>query len=128
MRKDGRFVGVDGTIPEGQGIIMAHLNECHELVEMVCPPLLPLSLSLLTFVCFIISQLKESMNEEETEDEPEAELDDEWSGGYDGMYSSRHNAESGLRVTSGDHLKVPVSTSASGSGSDTDGEGLRDLR
>jgi hypothetical protein len=34
MRKDGRFVGVDGTIPEGQGIIMAHLNECHELVEM----------------------------------------------------------------------------------------------
>jgi len=36
MRKDGKFVGVDGTIPEGQGIVMAHLNECHELVEMVC--------------------------------------------------------------------------------------------
>lgn len=35
MRKDGRFVGVDGTIPEGQGIVMAHLNECHELLEMV---------------------------------------------------------------------------------------------
>lgn len=35
MRKDGRFVGVDGSIPEGQGIIMAHLSECHELVEMV---------------------------------------------------------------------------------------------
>ena len=35
MRKDGKFVGVDGTIPEGQGIVMAHLNECHELVEMV---------------------------------------------------------------------------------------------
>jgi hypothetical protein len=35
MRKDGKFIGVDGTIPEGQGIVMAHLNECHELLEMV---------------------------------------------------------------------------------------------
>ena len=35
LRKDGRFVGSDGNIPEGQGIVMAHLNECHELVEMV---------------------------------------------------------------------------------------------
>lgn len=36
MRKEGKFVGADGSIPEGQGIVMAHLNECHELVEMVC--------------------------------------------------------------------------------------------
>ena len=35
LRKDGKFVGVDGSIPEGQGIVMAHLNECHELLEMV---------------------------------------------------------------------------------------------
>ena len=35
MRKDGKFIGVDGSIPEGQGILMAHLNECHELLEMV---------------------------------------------------------------------------------------------
>lgn len=35
MRKEGKFVGVDGTIPEGQGIVMAHLNECHELLEML---------------------------------------------------------------------------------------------
>ena len=35
MRKDGKFVGIDGTVPEGQGILMAHLNECHELLEMV---------------------------------------------------------------------------------------------
>ncbi|KZS94489.1 hypothetical protein SISNIDRAFT_453412 [Sistotremastrum niveocremeum HHB9708] len=35
MRKDGKFVGFDGSIPEGQGIVMAHLNECHELVEML---------------------------------------------------------------------------------------------
>ena len=35
MRKDGKFVGADGTVPEGQGIVMAHLNECHELLEMV---------------------------------------------------------------------------------------------
>ncbi|KAG2011667.1 hypothetical protein CC2G_011759 [Coprinopsis cinerea AmutBmut pab1-1] len=49
MRKEGRFVSVDGTIPEGQGIIMANLNECHELVEM----------------------LKESMDEGETEEDEE---------------------------------------------------------
>lgn len=35
MRKDGKFVGVDGSVPEGQGIVMAHLNESHELLEMV---------------------------------------------------------------------------------------------
>ncbi|KAI0255759.1 hypothetical protein BJV78DRAFT_1273311 [Lactifluus subvellereus] len=35
MRKDGKFVGIDGSIPEGQGIVMAHLNECHELLEML---------------------------------------------------------------------------------------------
>lgn len=35
LRKDGRFHGADGLIPEGQGIVMAHLNECHELIEMV---------------------------------------------------------------------------------------------
>lgn len=34
-RKDGKFIGIDGSIPEGQGIVMAHLNECHELIEMV---------------------------------------------------------------------------------------------
>ena len=38
LRKDGKFVGVDGSIPEGQGIVMAHLNECHELLEMVRHP------------------------------------------------------------------------------------------
>jgi len=35
MRKDGKFVGSDGSVPEGQGILMAHLNECHQLLEMV---------------------------------------------------------------------------------------------
>ncbi|KIK61634.1 hypothetical protein GYMLUDRAFT_84776 [Collybiopsis luxurians FD-317 M1] len=34
-RQDGKFVGADGSIPEGQGTIMAHLNECHELIEML---------------------------------------------------------------------------------------------
>ena len=38
LRVDGRFHGVDGSIPEGQGIVMAHLNECHELLEMVYSP------------------------------------------------------------------------------------------
>lgn len=35
MRKDGKFIGTDGSIPEGQGILTAHLSECHELIEMV---------------------------------------------------------------------------------------------
>ncbi|KAG6852804.1 hypothetical protein C0991_009080 [Blastosporella zonata] len=56
MRQDGRFVGVDGSIPEGQGILMAHLSECHELVEM----------------------LKESMEEaEEDEDDDDEDIEDD---------------------------------------------------
>lgn len=39
LRKDGKFMSVDGYVPEGQGIVMAHLNECHELLEMVCHPI-----------------------------------------------------------------------------------------
>lgn len=35
LRRDGKFHSPDGSIPEGQGIVMAHLNECHELIEMV---------------------------------------------------------------------------------------------
>ncbi|KAH9072228.1 hypothetical protein EDB83DRAFT_2361791 [Lactarius deliciosus] len=35
LRQDGKFIGIDGSIPEGQGIVMAHLNECHELLEML---------------------------------------------------------------------------------------------
>jgi len=55
LRVDGRFRGVDGTIPEGQGIVMAHLNECHELVEM----------------------LKEQLNEQEDDDDDEDYDDDD---------------------------------------------------
>jgi len=54
LRKDGRFIGSDGSIPEGQGVINANLSECHELVEM----------------------LKASMDEGETEDDDE-EYDDD---------------------------------------------------
>ena len=66
MRKDGKFVGVDGTIPEGQGIVMAHLNECHELLEMVrCA-----SQVVLVFLTEAISQLKQRMDEgQDDEDE-----------------------------------------------------------
>ncbi|KAG8805904.1 hypothetical protein FRC17_005276 [Serendipita sp. 399] len=56
--KDGKFIGKDGSIPEGQGIVMAHLNECHELLEM----------------------LKESLEndtDEEEEEEGEEDNDDE---------------------------------------------------
>lgn len=47
IQKDGKFIGSDGSIPEGQGVVIAHLSECHELVEM----------------------LKESMEEEVEEEE-----------------------------------------------------------
>jgi len=56
MRKDGKFIGVDGSIPEGQGIVMAHLSECHELVSM----------------------LKESMDEGDDYDDDEDEDEDEY--------------------------------------------------
>ncbi|KAG5732655.1 UPF0662 protein C30C2.08 [Termitomyces sp. T112] len=56
MRQDGKFIGVDGTIPEGQGILMAHLNECHELVEM----------------------LRESMEEADDDDEEDIEDDEDY--------------------------------------------------
>ncbi|KAJ8590128.1 hypothetical protein M405DRAFT_816776 [Rhizopogon salebrosus TDB-379] len=55
MRRDGRFVGVAGNIPEGQGIVMAHLNECHELLEM----------------------LKESMHENEDDEYDDEEDEDD---------------------------------------------------
>ncbi|KAF9531718.1 hypothetical protein CPB83DRAFT_848609 [Crepidotus variabilis] len=55
MRKEGRFVGTDGSIPEGQGIINANLSECHELVEL----------------------LKESMEEEENGDDDDYDYSDE---------------------------------------------------
>ncbi|KAF8518013.1 hypothetical protein BU17DRAFT_76289 [Hysterangium stoloniferum] len=35
LQKDGKFIGSDGSIPEGQGVVIAHLNECHELVGML---------------------------------------------------------------------------------------------
>ncbi|KAK7056312.1 hypothetical protein VNI00_002865 [Paramarasmius palmivorus] len=54
-RKDGKFIGSDGSVPEGQGIIMAHLNECHELIEM----------------------LKEAMDEGEFDDDEEEYYEDD---------------------------------------------------
>lgn len=49
MQKDGKFIGSDGSIPEGQGVVIAHLSECHELVEMVCLPSEPISRRLNVF-------------------------------------------------------------------------------
>ncbi|EIW73151.1 hypothetical protein TREMEDRAFT_59313 [Tremella mesenterica DSM 1558] len=45
LRKDGKFYADDGSIPEGQAILVAQLSEAHELLEM----------------------LKESMSDEENE-------------------------------------------------------------
>ncbi|EJD07338.1 uncharacterized protein FOMMEDRAFT_16036 [Fomitiporia mediterranea MF3/22] len=53
LRKEGKFVSEDGGVPEGQGVVMAHLNECHELVE----------------------ELKEAMNDPEDTDDMD-DLDD----------------------------------------------------
>lgn len=47
LRKDGKFYSQDGSdsIPEGQAILVAHLSECHELLEMcVFTPFSPLAL------------------------------------------------------------------------------------
>src|SRR5205823_10210502 len=32
LRVDGKFLDEDGSIPEGQGIIMALLNECYDIL------------------------------------------------------------------------------------------------
>ena len=81
MRKDGKFLGSDGSIPEGQGIVMAHLNECHELLEMVrSPPAYGLPLSL---TC--APQLKEAM-------EDRGDEEDEYTDGGDAVSASREDA------------------------------------
>jgi hypothetical protein len=49
LRKDGKFYADDGSIPEGQAILVAQLSEAHELLEM----------------------LKESMSDEDEEEEEE---------------------------------------------------------
>lgn len=35
LRKDGKFYADDGSIPEGQAILVAQLSEAHELLEML---------------------------------------------------------------------------------------------
>ncbi|WWC66952.1 uncharacterized protein I206_100859 [Kwoniella pini CBS 10737] len=47
LRKDGKFYADDGSIPEGQAILVAQLSEAHELLEM----------------------LKESMSDDDEEDD-----------------------------------------------------------
>ena len=81
MRKNGKFIGTDGSIPEGQGIVMAHLSECHELVEMVCGfncySAAYIMLELTPFL-YLMQQLKEAMEEGDDGDEgEEIVLDDE---------------------------------------------------
>ncbi len=35
LRRDGKFYSDDGSIPEGQAILVAQLSEAHELLEML---------------------------------------------------------------------------------------------
>jgi hypothetical protein len=35
LRKDDKFYSADGSIPEGQAILVAQLSEAHELLEML---------------------------------------------------------------------------------------------
>ena len=65
MRKDGKFLGSDGSIPEGQGLVMAHLNECHELLEMVHFSLTDVHFRFL--ICAL--QLKETMEDRGDEED-----------------------------------------------------------
>lgn len=82
MRKDGKFLGSDGSIPEGQGLVMAHLNECHELLEMVHFPLT--DVHFLFLICPL--QLKETM-------EDRGDEEDEYTDGGDAVSASREDAE-----------------------------------
>lgn len=89
-------MGKDGTIPEGQGIVMAHLNECHELLEMVSThnSIFPLGPKLLT-TCV---QLKESMEnesdeEDEEEEDEEEEEDAEESEGFEEIHKGPPDSE-----------------------------------
>ncbi len=82
MRKDGKFLGSDGSIPEGQGLVMAHLNECHELLEMARFP--PAYVHFLFLTCAL--QLKETM-------EDRADEEDEYTDGGDAVSASREHAE-----------------------------------
>ncbi|KAJ9109927.1 hypothetical protein QFC19_001908 [Naganishia cerealis] len=52
---DGKFLSEDGSIPEGQAILVAQLSEAHEILEM----------------------LKESMGDEEEDDDDDEEDEDE---------------------------------------------------
>jgi hypothetical protein len=72
LRKDGKFIGIDGSIPEGQGIVMAHLNECHELLEMVRP-----FECLFLFLFNSLLQLKQSMDINDDDEEEELTEDDD---------------------------------------------------
>jgi len=58
LRKDGKFYADDGSIPEGQAILVAQLSEAHELLEM----------------------LKESMSDNDDDD---SEVEDGEDGGLD---------------------------------------------
>jgi len=62
LRKDGKFHSPDGSVPEGQGIVMAHLNECNELLEM----------------------LKEAMSENENAEFEDEEEDEDAADDYQG--------------------------------------------
>jgi hypothetical protein len=35
LRVDGKFLGKDGSVPEGQAILNANLSECHEIMGML---------------------------------------------------------------------------------------------
>ncbi|KAF9515098.1 hypothetical protein BS47DRAFT_1294272 [Hydnum rufescens UP504] len=73
LRMDGKFHSADGSVPEGQGIVTAHLNECHELLEMV--RLLPSLYIALLNIIYMIPETKQrgSRLEVERSDERERE-------------------------------------------------------
>lgn len=55
LRKEDKFYADDGSIPEGQAILVAQLSEAHELLEM----------------------LKESMSDDEDDDDDDEEAEDD---------------------------------------------------
>lgn len=55
LRRDGKFLSEDGSIPEGQAILVAQLSEAHEILEM----------------------LKESMGDEDEDDDDDDDEEEE---------------------------------------------------
>ena len=96
MRRDGKFLSIDGNIPEGQGIVMAHLNECHELLEMVSSRFCVTSRRIKPSETHrMYKQLKRAMDDGEGEDN-QGKVGKKWKNNYKHLIKNIPGASSGV--------------------------------